>query len=164
ADLHFGRSLMESLAHDYGYAPGSILIALSEAEVSALWEWMLVQYPTSEDPDRSRSGEVTLRHAVANLRDNLVSHLANVGTRGGCDELRCLIERYPQFPWLRRVLVRAKEETRRQTWYPPTPGELFQLVENRRGRLVQSGDQLLDVVVDSLRLLQTKLQGETLRA
>jgi len=80
ADPNFGRALIESLAHDHGYSPGLILMTLSEAEVSALWEWMLVQYPTAEDPDRSRSGEVTLRHAVANLRDNLVSHLANIGT------------------------------------------------------------------------------------
>jgi hypothetical protein len=99
ADPNFGRALMESLAHDHGQAPGPILMTLCEGEISALWEWMLLQYPTGEDPDRSRSGEVTPRHAMANLRDNLGSHLANVGTSAGRGELRRLIERYPQFPW-----------------------------------------------------------------
>ena len=164
ADPAFGRSLLEGVTYDYRHQIAPILRTLPESEVGMLWEWMLLQYPIEEDPkERSAGlgGTVTTRWAVADLRDGLVSHLAEIGTPGSCEELLRLINKYPQLPWLRGVLARAKEQTRRNTWLPPTPRDLFRLSENQRNRLVQSADQLLDVVCESLVTLQQKLHAET---
>lgn len=157
----FGKDLIQGFGHDYGHSPAGIMKTLLEADVSALWEWMLAQYPVAEDPDRSRGGDVTTRYAMANLRDSLISHLANVGTTTACNELQRLIDKYPQFDWFRRMLLLGQEQVRRLTWKPVSPGNFFQLAANRRARLVQSGDQLLEVILDSLRVLQERLQGET---
>ncbi len=157
----FGKSLMEGFAHDYGRSPADIMRTLTESDVGKLWEWMLAQYPVAEDPDRSRGGEVTVRYAIANLRDSLISFLADLGTNAGCGELQRLIAKYPQFDWFRRMLLRGEEQVRRLTWQPTHPALLFQLATNNRARLVQSGDQLMEVIIESLSRLQARLQGET---
>jgi hypothetical protein len=164
ADATFGMALMEGFTHDVGRSPAAILKTLTETDVGKLWEWMLVQYPIQEDPDRSRGGEVTTRYRMADLRDSLVSYLADIGTAPGSAEVRRLISRYPQFEWFRRVLLRSQEQIRRLTWQPPVPAILFQLAESNRSRLVQSGGQLLEVVIESLGVLQSRLQGESLMA
>lgn len=160
ADATFGRELIEGLGHEFDDAPAPMLKTLTEADVGLLWEWMFKQYPIKSDPDRSQGGTVTTRWAMATLRDNLISHLANAGTFLGCAELRRLIQKYPQFTWFQHVLMRAEEQTRRNTWTPPLPSHLFKLTENRHARLVQSAAQLLDVIVDLLDALQGKLLGE----
>lgn len=159
-DPAFGCDLLTGFAHDYGHAPAPVLRTLREPDVGALWEWMLAQYPVAEDRNRNRGGEVTIRDAMADFRDHLISHLANIGTEAGCKELRRLIGKHPQFTWFRRVHLRAEEQMRRNTWNPPAPIQLFQLAENRNARLVQSPSQLLEAVSESLAGLQEKLRGE----
>ena len=50
----------------------------------------------------------------------------------------------------------------RRTWFPPEPEHVLDLAARPGARLVQNGDQLLTVLVESLeRLEKEKLQGET---
>jgi hypothetical protein len=163
SDPAFGKSLLEGISDEHRHGTVPLLMALSEAEIAALWEWMLRQYPMAEDPPERHSsgGVVTTRWAVADMRDGLLGYLAEMGTPASCQVLLGLMEKYPAMPWLRGFLSRAKEQTRRNTWQPPTPIELFRLSEDRRNRFVQSADQLLDVLCDSLIGLQQKLQAET---
>ena len=125
------------------------------------FERMLHQYPVAEDPDRSRGGTVTTRWAIAELRDNIIWNLGERGTEEACDEIRRLQIAYPQFEWFPRLLARGIDQTRRNTWQPAIPSQLFQLASYRNKRLVQNGDQLLDVVCDALRTIQEKLHAGT---
>src|SRR5207249_4132466 len=106
SDIALGRELLAGFAYDYGHSPAPVLKTLQEPDVGALWEWMLMQYPVAEDRDRSHGGEVTIRDAMADFRGHLISHLANIGSEAGCKELQRLIGKYPQFTWIRRVLLR----------------------------------------------------------
>ena len=159
-DPAFGREIMAGFGFGYSHSPAGILGTLSEPDVGLLWEWMLAQYPALEDPDRSKGGAVTDRMAMADMRDSLVSHLANLGTVAGCMELERLISKHPEFGWFRRVVMRGREQMRRQTWEPPSPKELFELANNQRARLVQSPAQLLEGIMESLTALQAKLSGD----
>jgi hypothetical protein len=75
--------------------------------------------------------------------------------------LRRIRQELPELDWLKRVLLEAQDITRRRTWGPPQPDEILKLVSHSELRLVQSGDQLLEVGVESLKRLDAKLQGET---
>jgi hypothetical protein len=163
SDPAFGMSLLEGVCYEFRHQVAPILKSLSEADIAALWEWMLQQYPIAEDPPERHvsGGTVTTRWAMADVRDGLLIHLAEMGTPSSCSELLRLTKGYPQLPWLRGFLSRAKEQARRNTWEPPKPIELFSLAQDRRNRLVQSPHQLLDVVYDSLSGLQQKLHAET---
>ena len=50
---------------------------------------------------------------------------------------------------------------RTKTWQPPKPAEIFQLVSDRQTRLIQDGNELLDILIESLKRLEIELQGET---
>jgi hypothetical protein len=47
------------------------------------------------------------------------------------------------------------------TWGPVLPKTLLKLIQERDKRLVQNGEQLLSVLIESLQRLENKLQGET---
>lgn len=156
----FGRRLMEGFGFDYAHSPGPILKTLTAADVGWLWEWMVRQYPSEEDRDRTRGGEVTDRDSMADLRNGLLIYLRDWGTPEACAEIASLAARHPSFPWLSRLLVQARERYRAITWLPPSPEEFYLLLTNARARFVQSGAQLLEVIEDSLDGLQTSLTGE----
>jgi len=162
ADSQFGRDLFEHNWNAYHHKVAEMVRILSADEIGSLWEWMLLQYPFSGDPpERRAGGMVTTRWAMADIRDSLIAHLADLGTAHSCKDLLRLTKSYPKFSFLSQYLSRSRDQMRRNTWCPPKPQELFQLSENTRGRFVQSADQLLDVVCDSLTELQDNLHGET---
>src|SRR5262249_50704891 len=135
-DTDFGKALFERLAYEHHHGVPPLLKAITPEDVGVIWEWMLSQYPVAEDPDRSRGGSVTPRWAMADLRDALVSSLADRGSPEACQELSRLKTSFPQFEWFGRVLTRAKDQTRRNTWEPLSPTQLFQLASNPQNRLV----------------------------
>jgi hypothetical protein len=98
---------------------------------------------------------------MANLRDDILWSLAGRGTAEACGEIRRLQVAYPQFEWFPRLLARGIDQTRRNTWQPVTPIQLFHLASDQQKRLVQNGDQLLDVVCEALSAIQDKLHAET---
>jgi hypothetical protein len=160
-DIRFGKTLLEGISYEHHHAFPPLIKIISPHYVAQFWEWMLTQYPVAEDPDQSRGGSITTRWAVADFRDALVSNLADRGTVEACQELEKLKIRFPEFGWFDRVLARAKEQTRRNSWQPVSPTQLFQLASNPKNRVVQNADQLLDVVCDALNDVQRKLHAET---
>jgi hypothetical protein len=62
---------------------------------------------------------------------------------------------------LKWTLYQARAEARRQTRTALDPAAARELTAQRVARLVQNGDQLLDVAAESLGRLEAKLQGET---
>ncbi|RZN16273.1 MAG: hypothetical protein EF812_00305 [Methanosarcinales archaeon] len=63
--------------------------------------------------------------------------------------------------WLKWTLWKAQNNTRRCTWMPPHPEDILEMAGDSQKCLVRSGDQLLDVLIESLKRLEEKLQGET---
>ena len=160
-DVAFGKTVFERLAYEHLHVIPPLINEIQPREVGLLWEWLFQQYPIAEDPDRSRGGSVTPRWAMADMRDSVVSSLADRGTPEACEELNRLIGKFPQIPWLKRVLARGKDQMRRNTWAPISPEELFKLASNKRNRLVQNADQLMEAVVGALAEAQAKLHAET---
>jgi hypothetical protein len=66
--------------------------------------------------------------------------------------------------WLKWTLLEAQAVTRRQTWIPPQPKDVLAIASSEQRRLVQSGEQLLNILMESLQRLEKKLQGETPQA
>jgi len=53
--------------------------------------------------------------------------------------------------------MEAQANARRHTWIPLNPSEILALATKQQARIVQNGDHLLDVVIDSLKRLEAKL-------
>jgi hypothetical protein len=68
--------------------------------------------------------------------------------------------RLPDRTWLAYRLIEADQLMRERTWLPLSPGEVIRLVETPEGRLIQSAQQLADILVAALRKYQRELHGE----
>jgi hypothetical protein len=75
--------------------------------------------------------------------------------------IKRIMQELPELTWMKWTLLDAEEQMRRQTWTPLKPSAIIQLARNEDLRLVQSGSQLLDVLIESLKRLELDLRGET---
>ena len=57
--------------------------------------------------------------------------------------------------------MEAEQIARAASWTPLEAGELLTLVANSEYQLVQSGEQLSEILIQSLKRLEQEMQGET---
>jgi hypothetical protein len=133
---------------------------LSESEAATLFLWLASEYPHDTDPD-IRSGPVTTRFSVGRLRDAVLNQLKERGTPESRAAVEQLVEALPKLKWLKFVAADAATATLSRSWTPPSPAALLKIARDPRQRVVESGTQLLEVIVESLTRLAAELQGET---
>lgn len=156
----FGRSLLEEVACR-DRRRGQIVQRLTEEQSGDLFLWLATQYPHAEDPQHEGVHHIGPRDEIAEWRDSLVGNLERKGTLNAVHALQQIVAARPDLSWLRSVLLRAQENTRRITWSPLPPDQILRLTGDSSLRFVQSGHQLLQVVIESLTRLQRQLTGET---
>lgn len=159
-NTEFGREVITTLAHGLDRSAASIAKQLTEDQLADLYIWLVQQYPYAEDPGHEGGHSVGPRESVADFRNSILHHLERRGTNKSCDAIRRIGSEFPGEKYLRWTLFEAQNITRRRTWVPPRPGDILRMASNQQTRLVQSGDQLISVLVESLKKLEAKLQGE----
>lgn len=162
-DVPFGRAVVERIAHQGYRFSDKLGQKLTERELADFYIWLVQQYPYAEDPQYT-SGEmheVTVRDSVKYWRDGVLRYLEEIGTPQGYAEIQRIMQYFPELDWLHRTFLRAQALMRRRTWIAPLPQDVLSLIQERQARLVQSGSQLLAVLLESLDRLEAKLQGET---
>ena len=159
-DIDFGRALMEKVACR-DRRRGWIAHCLSDDRAADLFLWLASQYPHSEDPQHVGVHHVGPRDEIAQWRDSLLSNLERKGTTAAVHALQRIVRDRADLFWLRSLCMRALEAMRRNTWMPLTPDQILRLTDDSSLRSIQSGHQLLQVVIESLERLQAKLTGET---
>jgi hypothetical protein len=88
--------------------------------------------------------------------------LVERGTRESVAALRRLSQDMPDLDWLKWYLAQARDLARQKLWHPPAPQELLRLIIYAEARFVDTGEQLLEVLEESLRRFEEKLQGKGL--
>ncbi|SDE48747.1 hypothetical protein SAMN02799630_05538 [Paenibacillus sp. UNCCL117] len=158
----FVKNTFLSLSNRFeGY---SLLHHLPDVALADLYIWLVQQFPYHEDPnhdDDEMAHFVGLREEVAEFRDKLLRYLSSKGTLESSNQVARIVAALPELPWLKWKLVEAQNATRRDTWSPLSPKEIIQLAGNRHSRLVQSEQQLLETLIESLKRLEQKLHGIT---
>jgi len=134
---------------------------LNEEQLADLYIWFAIQFPHAKDSKNKEASWVTPRDSVGNLRDSILRYLQNKGTNQACIAIQKIMIKLPKLDWLKWTLHEARNVTRRSTWNPLSPGEILKLTANHQLRLVQNGDQLLGIIMESLERLRVKLHGET---
>ena len=160
-DVDFGREVALAVAHraDERRHP-TISQRLSEDQIADLYIWLSRQFPYSQDP-RREDGRVSARESAAEWRDGILYNLKMRGTTTACEAIRRIMREFPELTWLKWQLLEAEVVTRRLTWNPITAADILKIAGARDARLVQSADELLEVVIDSLKRFEAKLHGET---
>jgi predicted NACHT family NTPase len=159
-DVNFGREVIQAIATSDRHHEG-IEAQFSEGQLAELFIWLAHQYPYDEDPEHDGVYMVSPRDAVADFRDSILNHLQQLGTVRACEAIQRIAVALPDLGFLKQVLLDARKMARLKTWIPPRPVDILRIVSNQQLRLVQNGEDLLDVIVESLKRLEVKLQGET---
>ena len=156
-DVQFGRELLESIS--YGRPDKSAFAAgFSDIQLEEFYGWLLEQYPPASD--REVSGAVGPVDTVRFLRDGTLELLKKRGTFEACDVLARVELRFPQYRWLRFHFDQAEVLACALTWQAPSPSDILAMAADRNKRFVESSEQLLDVISESLGRLQAELHGE----
>lgn len=156
-NTEFGRNVFEAVANRHSFG---INLNITEAQLADLYIWMIQQYPPNEDPVYEGVHFVGTREQVSDFRNSILTQLKERGTSESCAEILRIAKQLPELTWINRVLVEAKIIRRRKEWNPPKPSEIFELLSNTEKRFVQDGNELLNVLVESLEKLNRELQDQ----
>ena len=156
ADEDFGKQVVQGINHDYK----TIGLRLTEDRLADLYIWLTRHFESPKHSAGKAHWAGPLEY-VDLWRNAIIQLLTHRGTNHACDAISKLQQALPEQDWLKWVFVDAQAQTRRATWVPPQPQEIIKLAADGKLRLVQSGDHLMQVLVESLERFQAMLQGET---
>lgn len=169
-DTEFGREVMEEIAF-FARNSGNIESRLSEKQVAELYIWLTEHYTSLNivEPNESVNVGITLNNSLGSPKYNIdiwknliLEHLKERGTPQSYEALQQISQHLPQLKeQLKPIFIEAQNLIRRQTWIPAQPNEIIALAKNQQLRLVNSGIDLLDMIVEALDDLNQLLQGET---
>jgi hypothetical protein len=162
-DTRLGRKITESVSSLFRYRNEGGL-DLEEEQIAALYVWTEHQYPHSQDPQHQGTFNPGVRDDIASWKWNLLNQIQDLGTVKACEQMQGIVHEFPDLNFLERILMEVRHKTRQNTWRAPEPQDVLKLTQGQNNRLVQNGEQLLEVLIESLKRLQQKLQGETPQA
>ena len=160
-DPAFGQRFSLKIAY-YSHLQDSSFKSLNEQQLAELYVYLEELFPRNSDPQHG-AGEahyIGPRESVVRLRDGLPRQIVNRGSVAAVAAMRWIIGKLPKLDWLSFSLLEAQQMMRMKTWSPLTPMELFRLVASKDRRLVQSADDLSELLTDSLRKYKQQLHGE----
>jgi hypothetical protein len=165
-DLKFGREVFEAIALRVGHQ-NTMQQNLDENNLANLYIFLVQQFPESEEV-KSQNSQGTIFKPMESIdgikrwKSNILQRLQSLGSTEASTALQKMIIELPdQKKDLQQKLLQVESLIRRTTWKYPKPEEFLELILNREKRLVQNGEQLLNVLIESLDRLELELQGET---
>lgn len=158
-DSEFGKAVTSAVAYETGLGSMRVGQQLTTGQLADLYTWLVRQYPYAEDPKDEESHAISARESVAMWRDSLLQQLKGRGSSQACEAIQWIVNTFPELSWLKKVLLEAQTIALRPKWIPLKPEDILALVSDQQKRLVQSGEQLLDVLIESLHRLEKKLHG-----
>jgi len=164
-DPAFGREVVKTMQFlSLGGQPAQLE---HPEQLKDLYIWLSQQYPYTEwveadaTPDALQpSGDCIEEHV--HYWGNAILH--QLRDSGEYQAIQNIMQAFPeQQSNLKWLLVEAQNITRSHEWRPPTSQEILELLRNKESRYVRSGEDLLNVVQESLERLQQKFdRNETL--
>jgi hypothetical protein len=155
----FGTQLIESLAYRSDWNAQH----LSEEQLADLYLWLAHRFPPAQLPDQRTGVLGGGADDVSTWREGLLQQLKERGTIEACHALERIVGQTEEQDRARMqwILLEAQTLARRQTWLPYRPAYLMKVISDSRVRLVQNEEQLLEVVIESLRRLEATFRDET---
>ncbi len=164
-DNEFGRSLVIK-AHGSPLRGSGVLQSISESQLADLYIWLSEEFSSEEYSRPKGVHTVTPQISIGDWGNSVIKVLMNKGTSEACKQIKKVAAKLPQCKWIKQyTLVEAQKIALQKSWQPSDVSQIFKLVENHDLRLVNSPDELMDTVLDSLKRLDGIWQeGEQPRA
>jgi hypothetical protein len=157
ADEDIARNVLMRIATQLDHHGRQILPRLTEKQLGYLYLTMKRLFPFDEPPD-SEDSTVTPERAIVWFRNDVLSTLAARSNANAVEELTNLGNAFPKERlWLRWRARDARTGLRMAQWLPPSPEHLLRLIREGSSRFVKDENDLLELVIESLDRLQTRL-------
>jgi hypothetical protein len=160
-DYGFGQEVILAIENSVGLRSAGIEYKLTESQLVDLYLWLVRQYPYSNDPDRMVTHFVTPRENIGDWRDSIIVRLSKICTLEACEGLHRICCELPRLEFAEYMFAKARKNYCSESWKPPKPEYILELIKNQEKRLIESGDQLIEVLIESLMVLEKKLHDET---
>jgi hypothetical protein len=157
-DRALARDAWLALASRLHRDVADILNRLAVDQLADLFIWLATEFPP--EPSRRRSGWVGPGESIADFRDAVLEHLKHRGDWNSLPALDKIATALPNVAHIRLHKIHARRNAAHGTWQPITPSELVTLVQDGGRRFVESEQQLLSLVLESLERLQFQLHDE----
>jgi hypothetical protein len=158
-DAAFGRRLIECLADGVGRNGQLVGSKLSDAGLGNLLSWLLREFPGKDCERPRRFHAITIEEKVAWFQNAIQAQLRDRATPESLQELQRIALEFPEWYW-DADLLHATELVRNRNWNAPQPSEILRLAKDPGAGLVESREQLLELVLDALTWFQDQLQGQ----
>ncbi len=137
----------------------------TEDGLADLYIWITHQYHQYQHTVNPEYNEIhtTITHGenIFNWSYSILNHLKERGKPQAVEAIKRISRELPEQDWLKWTILEAQDLARRETWTPIQPDRILQMARDQQTRLVGSGDQLLEVLIESLKRLEEELHGET---
>ena len=157
-NVEFGKKVITGVAQDNP----SIGLRLNPDQLANLYLWLTQNFP--EPAQQAGTDWMDSVDHIDMWRNSIINILRARGTYQACEAIKKLQQELVEKVWLKNVLAEAQSLTRRTTWVPLQSQDILKLAKDHELRFVQNGDQLLELLIESMNRLQVKIQGETYAA
>lgn len=161
-DEILAASVWGEVFYDSDVRKGAWHQGMVERQLGTLYLHLSQVFP--ERASLNESGFVSKQDEATRARGNLLGVLASCGTSEACAELANLMKHFPDRRGIAWNYHAAIKNRRRNAWCSPAPEEVSLLLNNAKSRLVQSEQDLLELVIESLERIQQKLTDSMLPA
>jgi hypothetical protein len=160
SNINFGKDLILRIGSDRTNRQ-NFNNYLSENDIAELFIWIDEQFIFEGDPKTDRFHFVSPNDEVKNYKNELIAELKNRGTSNGQLALKLLQEKYPEEDWFKIVYYESVIIKTIKSWIPLSPKEFLSIVRNNKTYSIQNEFDLLNATIDSLKLLEEELHGQT---
>lgn len=160
------KELIEVMAVRTGYRQPNYFakLDLDNDDQAKLYVWLATKYPEEEDPIHIGGYTPRARDYIVDAKNEILNGLSNAGTNDALNAIKLICQKLPQYDWLRRVYLRAREEVLRKSWVPVSPEQLNEWVAQPSLRYIQDADQLLEVVLGFIGNYQKHILNSSSKA
>lgn len=160
SDATWGRDVLAGLTHRPWRSGGDFYTRLTPTGLADLVVWLWTTLPLGDVPDRTavEAYTPTIGEELSRWREAAMAELVERGGAEGERAFQHLITQFPNNTWFRERLIHLRD--RAVAWTPMDPRTLADLLEDPTKRLATSGEDLLDVVCDSLARFEGRIQNQ----
>lgn len=159
-DRAFAREVLLFAAEREQLFMSGVMDRLSSERLSDIYQIVQREFPPESDPWHDGVYSPGPNDVIRQWRSTILTALENRATADAVDALARIAAASPERDWLVQVWLRAKVGLMGARWTGTPPRALMAMAQQPHLRQVQSGEQLLDVLTESLERLQRELQGE----
>lgn len=155
----------EVVLHLHGFPDREVASRLvSSVSADLVCQFLLFlfqEFPPEKDAEHDGAHYVDAREGAAHLRDAIFRRLVEKGTDGSAQAVRGLVQHLPYLKTSSYWRNAAEHARLQAQWRGVEPEAMARLLARTESHVVESAEQLLEVVLESLQRLEMRLKGET---